>query len=242
MSYSARTTSGLPRTLDCPRCTSRMNLTGPGRAAGSVIYFCGSCAPAHRVRELWQGKILRTGTRGFGFIALSGPQELDPVHFRDDDCLSPSRGGDRPAGKPHVGASVLVLLGDDASNAARVWLLVAASPQPSRPERRSPGSDRARSNGQHSRVGRPVSGQSGASSNGSRSSSEGSSRRRGSIVRLGGPDWGFISEYGTGHEVFVHRSQWRGRAVFAPGLPVTYQTVRTEKGERAQDVEPLRRE
>lgn len=104
-----------PRTLVCPHCRKQMNLTGRGRAPGSVVYFCHGCVPMLQIKQLFLGQVVRTGNLGFGFVQLQGPHGLGGLRFELDDCRDPVSG--QPAGVLHVGDPVLVLLSEDASRA-----------------------------------------------------------------------------------------------------------------------------
>jgi hypothetical protein len=73
-----------------------MNLSGRGKAPGSVAYFCARCVPMLRVKELWQAQVVHTGNRGFGFVQLHGAGGLGAVHFRVEDLVS-AGGGSRRA-------------------------------------------------------------------------------------------------------------------------------------------------
>ena len=115
-----------PRTLACPHCGSQMNLTGRGRGPGSTIYCCSGCVAMLRMKELWLGQVVRTGTQGFGFVQLQGLAGAS-LRFNISDFLD---AGPRAA-SPHVGEPVLVLLSDDARTASKVWKLRdGARPRP----------------------------------------------------------------------------------------------------------------
>ncbi len=117
-----------PKTLACPHCGAQMNLTGRGRAPGSVVYFCSRCVPMLQVKELWLGQVVRTGNLGFGFVQLRGAQALGGVRFLAQDCLDPATGG-QATSQPRVGDSVLALLGDDATQVQKLWRLAPAQPR-----------------------------------------------------------------------------------------------------------------
>ena len=189
-----------------------MNQSGRGRAPGSVTYFCGRCVPLLRIKELWLGQVVRTGKLGFGFVQLHGPSGLGGVHFRVADFAAANR-GPQGAAEPRVGDQVLVLLDDDPQHARRVWQLDAThgTPQNGRPWGPPAPSGAAKTNGQ--------------------------GRQAGSITKVITDAWGFITEYGTGREVFVHRGDLRGRARLALGQRVTYLPAQTPKGLKACEVE-----
>ena len=114
-----------PRTLACPHCGSQMNLTGRGRGPGSTIYCCSGCVAMLRMKELWLGQVVRTGTQGFGFVQLQGPEGAS-LRFNTSDLLDASN---RQAASPHVGELVMVLLSDDARTASKVWKLRNGAPR-----------------------------------------------------------------------------------------------------------------
>ena len=124
-----------PKTLLCPHCGAQMNLTGRGRAPGSVVYLCSRCVPMLKVKELWKGQIVRTGNLGFGFVQLEGAQGLGGLRFAVEDCLQGSN-GHRPTQHPAVGDWVLVLLSEDATQARKLWQLPRPSANGAAPRRR----------------------------------------------------------------------------------------------------------
>lgn len=200
--------NNLPRNLQCPHCNGQMNLTGRGKAPASVMYLCVQCVPILRTKELWLGQVVRTGNRDFGFVQLRGPHAMGGLRFEYCDFAAPRRG--KSQATPRLGENVLVLLGDDARHAERVWRIDATA-QPNR-------------NGQ------------GNSGNGTHRPS-GNGRRRGSVTKLGGPDWGFVTEFGTGRELFVHCNDLRGGARLSLGRQVSYLPAQTPKGWKACEVE-----
>lgn len=117
-----------PKTLVCPHCGTQMNLTGRGRAPGSVVYLCRRCVPMLQMKELWLGQVVRTGNLGFGYVQLQGAHGLGGLRFELPDCLDPASG--RPAPAPHVGDPVLVLLSEDAHRVKQLWTLPVARSLP----------------------------------------------------------------------------------------------------------------
>lgn len=109
-----------PKTLSCPHCGTQMNLTGPGRAVGSVVYFCRRCVPLLRLKELWRGQVVRTGSWGFGFVQLQCPVGLDALRFKLADCYN-AHG--QSLANVQVGDQVLVLLGEDTLWVKALWKL-----------------------------------------------------------------------------------------------------------------------
>ncbi len=107
-----------PKTLSCPHCGTQMNLTGPGRAVGSVVYFCRWCVPMLQLKELWLGQVIWTGSWGFGFVQLQGPGGLGDLRFELADCRN-AHG--HPLSNLQVGDQVLVLLGDDTLRVKALW-------------------------------------------------------------------------------------------------------------------------
>jgi cold shock CspA family protein len=205
-------TCRLPSVIECPHCGGQMNQSGRGKAPGSTAYFCGGCVPLLRIKELWLGQVVRTGNQGFGFIQLHGAGGLGGVHFRVQDFVAPG-GRSSSAATPHVGDHVLVLLDDDPQHARRAWRVqpVARAPQNGRPA-------------------------NGPAPNGS-PGTNGHGRQAGSITKVIADNWGFITEYGTGRELFVHRHNLRGRARLELGQRVTYLPEQTPKGLNARDVQ-----
>ncbi len=128
--------TSLPRTLGCPECGGRMNHSGRGRAPGSAFYFCAACPASKQGKELWLGRVIRTGAKGFGFLSLDGLPAVDAVHFRHLDVVSPTGSAD-PLQRDD---RVLVLLATDPQRARRVWKL-----------RRPESNGRANTNGQGDR-------------------------------------------------------------------------------------------
>jgi|GEM_PF-3310797 cold shock CspA family protein len=111
-----------PKTLICPHCGTQMNLTGRGRAPGSVVYLCRRCVPMLQMKELWLGQVVRTGNLGFGYVQVRGAHGLGGLRFELRHCLDAVSG--RPS-VPQIGDPVLVLLSDDASHAKHLWRLPA---------------------------------------------------------------------------------------------------------------------
>jgi len=72
-----------------------------------------------RMKELWLGQVVRTGTQGFGFVQLKGPEGAS-LRFDTSDFLD---AGNSRTAPPNVGDSVLVLLSADACTASKVWKL-----------------------------------------------------------------------------------------------------------------------
>jgi len=201
-----------PRVLACPHCGCQMNQSGRGKAPGSATYFCAGCVPLLRIKELWLGQVVRTGNQGFGFVQLHGASGLGGVHFRVADFVAVN-GRSPEAAQPQVGDHVLVLLDDDPQHARRVWRVefVTRAPQTGRPASRPAPAAVASTNGH--------------------------GRQAGSITKVVTADWGFITEYGTGRELFVHRHDLRGRAGLVLGQRVTYLPAQTPKGLKACEVD-----
>jgi cold shock CspA family protein len=103
-----------------------MNFTGRGKAAGSVIYLCVGCVSSLRAKELWQGQIVRTSDRGFGFLQLVGRGNMPHLRFEHGEVAEPGR---QTPSRVEVGDFVLVLLADDARHARRIWRLRPACRQ-----------------------------------------------------------------------------------------------------------------
>lgn len=108
MSTSNPTLSS-PRTLACPHCGSQMNLTGRGRGPGSTIYCCSGCVAMLRMKELWLGQVVRTGTQGSSFVQIQGPAGAS-LRFNSSDFLD--AGTDHMAGTSPltIGTSALILM------------------------------------------------------------------------------------------------------------------------------------
>jgi len=202
----------LPRTIQCPHCGGQMNSSGSGKAPGSAAYFCAGCVPMLRIKELWLGQVVRTGNQEFGFVQLHGASGLGGVHFRTADFVAANGGSPKTAG-PHVGDHVLVLLDDQPNHARRVWRVtpLGAAPQNGKPVPTASGNGALKPNEQ--------------------------GRRRGSITTLVTSDWGFITEFGSGRTVFVHRRDLRHGARMVLGQQVTYLPAQTPKGLRACEVD-----
>jgi cold shock CspA family protein len=79
-----------------------------------------------RMKELWLGQVVRTGTKGFGFVQLQGPEGAS-LRFNTSDFVD---AGSPQAASPHVGEPVMVLLSDDARTASKVWKLRNGAPAP----------------------------------------------------------------------------------------------------------------
>ena len=87
--------------LPCPHCGGQMNAAGRGALQGTAHYFCLTCAPSLRSKQLHFGQIIRMGTKDFGFLVLDARPQLGNLYFN----LSAARGGPL-----RIGDRVLVLL------------------------------------------------------------------------------------------------------------------------------------
>lgn len=200
-----------PKTISCPTCTRRMNLAGVGRAAGCMAYFCTTCPDNYRVKELWKGTVVRTGNRGFGFISLTGLLSSNTVHFWSNTYFHVN-GTIEASTAPEVGASVLVALSNSES-AVRVWEIATVNVlRPSQQNLTKPSNRPAAANQLD--------------------------RQLGVVMKLNAHDWGFISAYRTGEELFLHRSQWASACALLPGTEVSFVARQTPKGLAACDVVP----
>jgi len=63
-------------------------------------------------------------------------------------------------------------------------------------------------------------------------------RQVGVITKLGACDWGWISAYKSGKQLFLHRSQWKGVSAMIPGTEVTFVERMTPRGAAAYEVTP----
>lgn len=183
-----------PKTLGCPHCGGQMNLTGRGRAAGSVTYICLSCVPALQVKELWHAQVVRTGNLGFGFVQILGARGVPALRFNHLDCRHPSghKGSRQP---PQIGERCLVLLASSLRRVLRVWRL----PPPAPAGRTRPA-------------------------------------RQGVITALKAPDWGFVTELGTGTSWFVHQTDVVGGRPLTLGQRVTFVPGHGPQGPKACEV------
>jgi len=217
----------VPRVLDCPHCGGQMNHSGRGRAPGTAIYLCAGCVTSLRTKELWLGQVTRTGDCGFGFIQLKGSESMPHVHFYLNNFVLPGR-GEANGVRPLVGDTVLVLTGDDPAHALRVWRVVKAG-QPVSPARnRADQTHRSRTDQRQRNHAAPPQHNGTAKNQG---------RRSGSITKVVNADWGFITEFDSGRELFVHRNDLKGNGRLTLGRHVSYLPAKTSKGWRACEVE-----
>ncbi len=209
-----------PKTLICPHCGAQMNLSGPGRAAGALVYLCARCVPLLQLKELWLGQVVRTGHRDFGFVQLAGAPGLGTLHFSFPDWLDARTGRPSPLA-PQVGDPCLVLLGP-SGHAHRLWRLPRKKHHPAQPDAPN-GHAPFRMPHAPSRTHAPACPLD-------------PRRRHGVISVLKAPDWGFLTEPQTGRAWFIHQRDVIGPGRLQVGRQVTFLPGTTPKGRKACEV------
>lgn len=218
--------------LPCPHCEGTMNSLGPGPDRRSTRYICLGCTKPLRVKELWQGQVVRTGAQDFGFVAIEAMPFLGDVHFKLEDVHHTEQ--------VRIGDRVAVLIEDGPEGKfARALYPVAARPTSRRRSGNGRTEDGRGSAGRNSgNIDAPRTDQrSHSPRHRSRDDSRSRARRWGEVKVLKAVDWGFITDLDSGDDFFFHASNCRG-PVMRQGQRVIYTPVRTAKGLSAEDVVP----